>query len=110
VTKAVLRAAGRLGLTNRAVAAVLGLSEASVSRMGSGTFQLAANDKPFELAVLFLRLYRSLDAIVAGDDAAARAWLRAENTVLGGKPVALIQSIAGLTTVVGYLDSRRALV
>jgi hypothetical protein len=110
VTKAVVRAAGRLGLTNKVLAAILGLSEASVSRMGSGTFVLSEGDKPFELAVLFLRLFRSLDSIVAGDEAAARAWLRADNAMLGGAPAALIQSVAGLMTVVGYLDARRALV
>ena len=110
VTKAVLRAAGRLGLTNRVLAAVLGLSEATVSRMGSGTYVLSPGDKPFELAVLFLRLFRALDAIVGGDQAAARAWLQSENTALGAAPVTLIPSLAGLVNVVGYLDARRALV
>jgi hypothetical protein len=110
VTKAVLRAADRLGLTNRAMASILGVSEATVSRMGSGTYRLSPPEKPFELGVLFLRLFRGLDAIVAGDDAAARAWLRSDNTILGGTPAALIQSIPGLVTVVGYLDARRALV
>ena len=110
VTKAVLRAAGRLGLSNKALARILGLSEASVSRMGSGGYVLAAEDKSFELAILFLRLFRSLDAIVAGDEAAARAWLTHENAVLGDAPAVLIQSLAGLVNVVGYLDARRALV
>lgn len=110
VTKAVLRAAGRLGLTNRVLAGVLGLSEATVSRMGSGTYLLTPGDKPFELAVLFLRLFRSLDAIVGGDQVAARAWLHSENTALGAAPVTLIPSLAGLVNVVGYLDARRALV
>ncbi|HUF47488.1 MAG TPA: MbcA/ParS/Xre antitoxin family protein [Vicinamibacterales bacterium] len=108
VTRAVLRAAGRLGLPNRALAGILGLSEATISRMGSGTYELAQGDKPFELAVLFLRLYRSLDAIVGGDEAAARAWLREPNTVLDEAPATLIQSIPGLVTVLGYLDARRA--
>ena len=36
VTKAVLRAAERLGLTNKVLASVIGLSEATVSRMRSG--------------------------------------------------------------------------
>jgi hypothetical protein len=110
VTKAVLRAASRLGLANKALARVLGLSEASVSRMGSGAYVLTPEDKSFELAVLFLRLFRSLDAIVAGDEAAARAWLTHDNAVLGGAPGVLIQSLAGLVNVVGYLDARRALV
>lgn len=110
VTKAVLRAAGRLGLPNRVIARVLGLSEATISRMGSGTYRLTPGDKPFELAILFLRLFRALDAIVGGDAPAARAWLQNENTVLGAAPVDVIATVSGLVNVVGYLDARRALV
>jgi hypothetical protein len=109
VSKAVKRAAERLELSNRILAAVLGLSEATVSRMGSGTYQLDAGTKPFELAVLFLRLFRSLDGIAGGDTTVARAWLRNDNTALGAKPVTLIESVAGLVNVVAYLDARRAL-
>lgn len=108
VTKGVLRAAERLGLPNRVVAAVLGVSEATVSRMGTGAYQLEPGSKPFELAVLFLRLFRSLDAIVGGDTAVARAWLRNENTALKAAPITLIESVAGLVHVVAYLDDRRA--
>ena len=109
VTKAVNRAAERLELSNRVLAAVLGLSEATVSRMGNGAYQIEAGSKPFELAVLFLRLFRSLDGIAGGDPTVARAWLRNENTALGAKPVTLIESVAGLVNVVAYLDARRAL-
>jgi hypothetical protein len=109
VTKAVTRAADRLELSNRVLAGMLGLSEATVSRMGAGAYQLDAGSKPFELAVLFLRLFRSLDGITGGDPAVARAWLRNDNTALGAKPITLIESVAGLVNVVGYLDARRAL-
>ena len=109
VTKAVKRAAERLELPNRVLAAVLGLSEATVSRMGAGTYQLDAGTKPFELAVLFLRLFRSLDGIAGGDSAVARSWLRNENTALGATPISLIDSVQGLVNVVAYLDARRAL-
>jgi hypothetical protein len=108
VTKGVVRAAARLGLTNRVVAAVLGLSEATVSRMGTGVYQVEPGSKPFELAVLFLRLFRSLDAIVGGDTAVAQAWLQNENTALKAAPITLIESVAGLVSVVAYLDDRRA--
>ncbi len=110
VTTAVLRAAASLGVSNKVLASTVGLSEASVSRMGSGTYTLTPGDKPFELSVLFLRLFRSLDALVAGDDAVARAWLRNENVALGGIPLTLIQSIPGLMNAVSYLDARRSLV
>jgi len=109
VTKGVMRAAERLEVPNRVLAAVLGVSQATVSRMGSGAFQLDAGSKPFELAVLFLRLFRSLDAIVGGDVAVARAWLRNTNTAFGAAPITLIESVAGLVHVVAYLDDRRAI-
>lgn len=110
VTKAAVRAAGRLGISNRTLSRILGLSEASISRMGSGSYTLAPRDKSFELAVLFVRLFRSLDAIVAGDDSAARRWIESDNASLGGVPLRLMQSIPGLVSVVDYLDSRRAIV
>ena len=108
VTKAVVRAAERLDVSNRLLAAVLGLSEATVSRMGAGSYELVAASKPLELAVLFIRLFRSLDAITGGDSAVARAWLRNDNTVLGAAPISLVTSVSGLVNVVGYLDARRA--
>jgi hypothetical protein len=110
VTRATLRAATRLGMSNKLLARVLGLSEATVSRIGSGTYLLKPGDKSFDLALLFLRLFRSLDAIAGGDEHTARAWLRNENVALDGVPAALIESVPGLVNVVGYLDARRALV
>jgi len=109
VTKAALRAAGLLGLSNKALARIVGLSEASVSRMGTGGYTLTPGDKPFELAVLFVRFYRAVDAIVHGDDAVARAWMANPNTALGGTPLELIQTLPGLVHAVAYLDARRAL-
>ena len=108
VTKAAMRAAARLGLPNRAVARILGVSEATVSRMGAGTYELKPGDKAFELALMFLRLFRSLDALSGGDEHTSRAWLRNDNAALGAAPIALIESLAGMITVVGYLDAHRA--
>jgi hypothetical protein len=108
VTKAVVRAAGRLGLSNRSLARVLGVSEATVSRMGAGTYLLKTGDKAFELALMFLRLFRSLDSLSGGDEQTSRAWLRNDNLALGGVPVTLIESLSGMITVLGYLDARRA--
>ena len=110
VTRATLRAASRLGLSNKMLARVLGLSEATVSRMGTGAYLLKPGDKSFDLALLLVRLFRSLDAIAGGDEQTARAWLRSDHAVLGGVPATLIESVPGLMNVVGYLDARRALV
>jgi hypothetical protein len=108
LTKAVLRAADKLAVTQAALAAILGLSAAQVSRMRKGHSVLQADTKPFELGVLFVRLFRSLDAIVGGDEAAARAWLANENLSLGARPAEKISSISGLMDVIAYLDARRA--
>jgi hypothetical protein len=110
LTKATLRAAGKLGLNQGALAHILGLSEATVSRMKKGDYVLAADSKAFELAVLFVRLFRSLDAIVGGDEAVARAWLANPNLALGATPAEKIRTVAGLTDVIAYLDARRNLV
>jgi hypothetical protein len=59
---------------------------------------------------MFVRLYRSLDAVVGGDDAVAGKWLANSNTALQGTPLELIQSVSGLANVIQYLDARRAVV
>ena len=110
LTKAVLRAAERLGLTNKALAGVIGVSEATVSRMRSGGYSLQRGQKAFDLAVLVVRLYRSLDAIVGGDETVARAWLKNRNEALDAPPASLIATIPGLMNVIQYLDARRAVV
>jgi len=106
LTKAVRSAAGRLGLRNRRLAEVLGTSEASVSRLSTGR-TIDPESKEGELALLFLRLFRSLDALVGGDEARARAWLGAENMHLGGVPAERIRRVEGLVDVVQYLDALR---
>jgi hypothetical protein len=108
LTKAAIRAADALDVTAKMLAAVIGVSEATVSRMRRGEFSLEKGSKPFELAVLFIRLFRSLDAIVGGDETVARAWLRNANTALGGVPAEKIRTIPGLVDVIAYLDARRA--
>ena len=110
VTKAVVAAAERLGLNAARVADILGVSAPTVSRMKRQDYRLERGSKSFGLAILLVRLFRSLDAIVGGDEAVARAWLRNANTALGAAPVEKIVSISGLTDVLAYLDARRAVI
>jgi hypothetical protein len=108
VTKAVLRAAEALGLSARRLAQAIGASEPTISRMRKGNYVLEANGKPFELSVLLIRVFRSLDAIAGGDAAVIRGWMSSENTALGARPIDRIGTIAGLMDVLAYLDARRA--
>lgn len=110
ITKATVRAAERFNIKSKTLARIIGVSEATVSRMRQGEYPLEPQQKPFELAVLFLRLFRSLDAMTGGDEKVAAAWLMNDNTALNGKPIDLIQTISGLGHVIQYLDARRAVV
>jgi hypothetical protein len=107
VSKAVRRAAELLRLSQAVVAEILGVSTSSVSRLYAGTYLLQAErKKEWELALLFLRLFRSLDAIL-GHGEQARAWLEGTNLALSGRPVELIRTTEGLVRVIQYLDAYR---
>jgi uncharacterized protein (DUF2384 family) len=106
LTKALTRAAQRLGLSQKVLARTLGVSEATVSRLGSGR-RISPDSKEGELALLLLRLFRSLDSLFGGNEAQSRAWMQAANHHLGEPPIALIERVVGLMQVIEYLDSMR---
>jgi len=106
VTKAVLRVAAALDVSQKELARILGLSEATVSRLMSGKLLLGAERKEGELALLLIRVFRSLDALV-GDEAKSRAWFHAENVHLGGIPAERVRTVEGLVHVAEYLDAMR---
>ncbi len=106
LAKAVLRAAEELGLSRKELGDVLGVSAATVSRLGSGR-PLVPQSKEGELALLLVRAWRSLDAVVGGRPAAVRAWFQAPNHHLGGVPAELCRRVEGLVDVVRYLDAMR---
>ncbi|MFN5010074.1 MAG: antitoxin Xre/MbcA/ParS toxin-binding domain-containing protein [Gammaproteobacteria bacterium] len=109
LTKAVTRAAERLGITKALLAKILGLSPPTVTRLYSGAYKLDERRKEWEFALLFVRVFRSLDSIV-GDEQTARRWLNSDNRALNGKPIDLIRRTDGLVRVAQYLDASRALV
>ncbi|MFA5494851.1 MAG: antitoxin Xre-like helix-turn-helix domain-containing protein [Porticoccaceae bacterium] len=109
LSKAVARAAERLGLSRALLARVLGVSPPTVSRLYGGKYQLDPARKEWEFALLLVRIFRSLDSIV-GDEYSARQWLNSDNRGLNGRPVDLITNTEGLVRVTQYLDASRGLV
>ncbi len=107
LSKAVVRAAELLAINQSDMAQILGLSRATVSRLVAGKYLLEPRrTKEWELALLFVRLFRSLDAVVGhGED--ARTWLRGTNTTFGRTPAEIILTAEGLVRVVHYLDAVR---
>lgn len=107
--KAVVRAADRLGLSHALLARILGVSAPTITRLYGGDYRLDQRRKEWEFAVIFVRMFRSLDSIV-GDEQTARRWLASENHALGARPLDLIPQAEGLVRVVHYLDAHRGLV
>jgi transcriptional regulator with XRE-family HTH domain len=109
LTQAVARAAQSLGISQAELASILGVSPATITRLFGGAYLLDAKRKEWEFALLFVRMFRSLNAIV-GDENTARKWLNSENLGLNGRPLELIRQTEGLVRVVHYLDASRGLV
>nr|WP_026186480.1 antitoxin Xre-like helix-turn-helix domain-containing protein [Thioalkalivibrio thiocyanodenitrificans] len=108
LTKAVIRSADLLGLKRAQLSATIGLSLATLSRMYAGQYHLNPKHKSWELAVLLVRLYRGLDALMAGDEHALQAWMRNLNADLHEAPINLIGRVADLAQLVACVDAQRA--
>jgi hypothetical protein len=107
LTKALARAAGYWDLSNRQLGDMIGLSEATISRLRNGSYVLDQGSKPWQLSVLFLRAYRGLDAYMGGHTGNEKRWLAASNSTLGGVPLELMRNVEGLAHVVQYVDYMR---
>lgn len=109
LTKAVMRSAERLHIPKGALARILGLSAPTITRLYSGHYVLDEKRKEWEFALLFVRIFRSLDSLL-GNEKTSQQWLKSYNRALGDKPMDLIQQTEGLVRVVQYLDSSRGIV
>lgn len=105
LTKATRRAAEFLGLTDAALAEVLGVSASTVSRL-SDARPIDPKSREGECALLLIRIFRGLDALL-GDLESCRKWFRAKNQHLGGVPADLVRTVEGLVRVTQYLDAMR---
>ncbi len=108
LSKATWRAARNLGLSGAALARVVGLSEATVSRLGRGEWDVSPTSKEGQLAALLVRLFRSLDAIVGNDPTKVIVWMASPNRALNGIPRELIETPQGLVQTFQYVDAMRA--
>lgn len=109
LSQAVANVAERLALKTVDLQRILGISQASASRLMGGAFLLRENSKEWEAAALLVRLYRGLHAIVGNNDEHARIWLRSPNQAFGQRtPHEEIQSLIGLVHACDYIDAHRA--
>ena len=101
LSKALLNAGRLLGLSQAEVGEVVGKDRSSIAR------GLDPASKSGELALLLVRIYRSLFVLVGGESADVRHWMQTENRDLGGVPAEQIRTVPGLARVVEYLDAMR---
>lgn len=109
LTHAVTETAKHLDIGPSDLAAIVGISQSSASRMFSGGFFIKEGTPEWQLAALFVCLYRGLFSIVGNSDALAREWLTSGNQAFDGrKPLEVIKSIIGLVAACDYIDAHRA--
>lgn len=109
ILEAAVRASDLLGISQSQLARIIGVDPSTLSRRVRSGKGLDPQSKEYEAALLWIRLFRSLDAIVGGHDASARAWLASPNLAFAGeRPRELIDRTEGLVRVLQYLDAHRA--
>ena len=108
LTQAVMNAAKYLGLNDQQLSTALEISTDELCAMRSGSKQLIENSTSFVRAIYVVRIYRSVFAIMGGDELVMRQWMKSPNTALDAIPIEIIKTWEGLESVVNYLDTRRA--
>lgn len=108
MTEATLNAAALMEISDVVLSEIIGVSAATLSRGRKSMNIIGSNKKAMEMSVLFVRIYRSLEAFASSDIAYVRRWLNSENRVLHGRPLELMATVVGIMAVVNYLDGARA--
>ena len=101
LAEATLAASEALGLSKSGLGRVIGKDR---SRLKQG---IRIDSKPGELALLLIRCYRGLYALVDGDESVMRHWMSTYNHGTVGIPCEQVETIQGLSQVLGYLDAIR---
>ncbi|BEH14754.1 MULTISPECIES: MbcA/ParS/Xre antitoxin family protein [Marinobacter] len=102
LAKALLNSAKAFGISQAEAAAIVGRNRSGLTRDG-----IDPDSKAGELALLFVRLYRSVYALTGGDNQAMAHWLNTPNNYFQDTPRDMIQSTEGLVRVIHYLDAMR---
>jgi hypothetical protein len=102
LAEALANAGKYLGLTQADLGEIIGKDRSAISRG-----QISPDSKAGELALLFIRCYRSLYVLVGGNPEQMQHWMHTENLHTGGVPAEQVKTIQGLTAVLEYLDAIR---
>lgn len=101
LSKAVLKTAKALGLTQDELGQILGRDRTSIAR------GIDPDSKSGELALYLIRCYRALFAVVGGDAENIKHWFSTRNRHTNGIPREQVKRIQGLVHILEYLDAIR---
>ncbi|HMM47566.1 MAG TPA: MbcA/ParS/Xre antitoxin family protein [Thiobacillaceae bacterium] len=102
LSESLINVGRQLGLSQADLGEVVGKDRTAISRG-----RIDPDSKAGELALLLIRCYRALYALVGGDPEHMRHWMHTENLHTGGVPAEQIKRVQGLVTVLEYLDAMR---
>ncbi|MBW4933069.1 MbcA/ParS/Xre antitoxin family protein [Marinobacter sp. F4206] len=102
LSKALINAGKAFGFNQTELAEIVGRNRTGLVRDG-----IDPDSKAGELALLFIRLYRSVYALTGGEAEAMKHWINTENRYFEAIPRQLIRSAEGLVRVNYYLDAMR---
>ncbi len=101
LSKAFLNAGKALGFSQTELGKIIGKDRTSIAR------GLDPQSKAGELALLFIRCYRSLYVLVGGKTEDMKHWMRTENQHIRGIPAQQVLTTQGLVHTLEYLDAIR---
>jgi hypothetical protein len=100
--EAVINAGRKLGFSGDEVGNIIGRSRTTITRNG-----VDPHSKSGEIALMVVRVYRSLYALIGRDETHLREWMRSPIRSLQAVPADMMQRIDGLVTLTRYLDAMR---
>ena len=100
--RSLVAAGAELGLNRTELGRIIGRDRTSIERNG-----VSPESKAGELALLVIRIYRSLYALMGGDRDNMLHFMRTPNRGTGGRPAEQIREVTGLVAVCEYLDAMR---
>lgn len=100
--RSLFAAAAELGLNRTEAGRIIGRDRTSIERSG-----VNPDTKAGELALLVVRIYRSLYALMGGDRENMLHFMRTPNRGTGGLPAEQLYDVPGLVAVCEYLDAMR---
>lgn len=96
---ATVRAGQALGLTPNRTAALIGYDQADVAQ------GLDPLSNPGKRALMLIRVFQSLDALLGGNQEMILTWMNSHNDYFSAAPVDLIDQDQGFGRVLSYLEN-----